>query len=201
MKIDFFICRHGETDKNVAGVWQGSGTDAVLNDVGHKQAEELAQKLRSKLMIVYSSPLVRAVQTANIIVRNAETLPLFMIMQDLRECNFGDAEGISFEETKRRYGEEFINKLLWPTEETADMHIPNGESKREVFERVYACFKWIICCHSFNKAQYSVCVVCHAGVLSALQFGLGLKDVSFKNCAILHLQYDTYTRKFIECRD
>ena len=50
MKIDFFICRHGETDKNVAGVWQGSGTDAVLNDVGHKQAEELAQKLRSKLI-------------------------------------------------------------------------------------------------------------------------------------------------------
>lgn len=201
MKIDFFICRHGQTDKNVEGVWQGCGTDAVLNENGYKQAAELAQKLRLKMMDVYSSPLVRAVQTANVIARTGVTRRDVVVMQDLRECSFGDIEGVSFEESKRRYGEEFINKLLWPTEETADLCVPNGESKREVFERVYSCLERIVGRHTFGYAYHTVCVVCHAGVLSALQFGLGLKDVSFGNCALLHLQYDTGMRKFIQCRD
>ncbi len=201
MKIDFYICRHGETDENVKGVWQGCGTDAVLNETGHKQAAELAQKLRLKMMDVYSSPLSRAVQTANAIVRNGVIRRDLMIMQDLRECDFGDVEGVSFEETKRQYGEEFINKLLWPTEETADLSFPNGESKRVVFERVFKCLERITARHTFDYALHTVCVVCHAGVISALQFGLGLKNVSCDHCAILHLQYCTCSHKFVQCRD
>lgn len=201
MKIDFYICRHGETDKNVQGVWQGCGTDSVLNENGYKQAAELARELRLKMMDVYCSPLVRAVQTANVIARTGVTLRDVVIMQDLRECDFGDAEGVSFEETERRYGKEFIDKILWPSDETADLRMPNGESKRMVFKRVYDCLNRIVALHTFSYAHHTICVVCHAGILSALQFGLGLKKVSFENCAILHLQYDTFVRKFVQCFD
>ncbi len=201
MKINFYICRHGQTDKNVEGIWQGCRIDAVLNEKGYGQAIALAEKLRHRIMDVYSSPMVRAVQTANVIVRANIYTNSFMIMQDLQECNFGTAEGVSFEETKKQYGEAFINKLLWPTEETADLRMPDGESKREVFERVYACLKRIVCSHSFDYSRHSVCIVCHAGVLSALQFGLGLKAVSFENGSILHLQYDTNMHKFVQCFD
>lgn len=201
MKIDFYICRHGQTDKNVEGVWQGSGIDAVLNETGRQQAAELACKLRFKMLDVYSSPLLRAVQTANAIASNGVTTREFVIMQDLRECYFGEAEGLSFEETKQKYGEEFINGLLWPTDETADLCFPNGESKRKVFERVYSCLNKIVSRHTFDYAYHTVCIVCHAGIISALQFGFGLKDVSCENCGVLHLQYDTNMRKFVQCFD
>lgn len=201
MILDFYICRHGQTDKNVAGVWQGCATDVVLNATGYKQAKELAEKFRLNVIGLYCSPLVRAVQTANVIARNGVSLRDVVIMQDLRECNFGDAEGVSFEEIKRQYGEDFVNKILWPTAGTADLHFSNGESKKQVFERVYNCLKRIVCRHTFSYAPQTICVVCHAGVISALQFGLGLKDVSYEHCMPLHLQYDLVKHKFIQCFD
>ncbi|MCM1322631.1 MAG: histidine phosphatase family protein [Acetobacter sp.] len=183
---------------NVQGVWAGSGSDVVLTDIGLQQAEELARKFRSMNFTLYSSPLLRAVQTAKAIARGRLD---FVVMQDLRECDFGDEEGVSLEETKKRYGSEIIDSLLWPTDETADLRFPNGESKREVFERVDGCLGRIVAKHSFSWSKSTVCVVCHAGVLSALQFGYKLTDVSFDNCAVLHLQYDTELHRFVQVFD
>jgi len=197
MKVDFYICRHGQTDGNVKGIWAGSETDIPLNEIGRQQAWELADKLRGKSFDVYSSPLIRAVQTANIIARGCDVT----IMQNLRECNFGVAEGSSFAQTKEIYGEDFVNALLWPTEETADLRFPNGESKREVFERVDFCLSRIISRHTLSWSKPVVCVVCHAGVFSALQFGLRLKNVPFANGAVVHLVYDTELRQFVQIFD
>lgn len=197
MRIDFFICRHGQTDKNVERVWQGCGIDVMLNQVGQKQAQELAEKFSAEHFAVYSSPMLRAVQTARAIARGRD----IVIMSDLRECYFGDAEGVSFEETERQYGTEFVHNLLFPTEVTADLCFPNGESKRAVFDRVYACLIRIVSRHTFSYAWNKVCVVCHAGIFSALQFGLGLTDVSYDNCAVLHLQFDTELHKFLQIID
>ncbi len=197
MKIDFYICRHGQTDENVKRAWTGSGTDVPLNETGRQQAQELADKLRGKIFDFYSSPLVRAVQTANIIAQGRDVT----IMQDLRECDFGVAEGVSFAQTKETYGEDFVNALLLPTEETADLRFPNGESKREVFERVDCCLRRIVSCHTFSWSNRAVCVVCHAGVLSALQFGLNLENVPVANCAVVHLEYDTELRQFVQIFD
>lgn len=197
MKIDFYICRHGQTDKNVEGVWSGSGIDIPLNETGKEQAFQLAQKLRGKNFAIYSSPLIRAVQTANVIANRRDVV----IMQDLREGSCGDAEGRTFAEIEEMYGKECVNFLLFPTEENADWHLPNAESKRQVFERVYACLNRIVCRHTFNYALHDVCVVCHAGVINALEFGLKLKNVSLENCAVLHLQYDTALDQFVQVFD
>lgn len=66
MKKDLYIFRHGETDYNLEHRWQGCGLDAVLNENGEEQARKLAEKVLSLGMtVLYCSPLVRAVQTAN----------------------------------------------------------------------------------------------------------------------------------------
>lgn len=197
MKIDFYICRHGQTDKNVEGVWSGSGMDVPLNETGKKQAMQLAEKLWGCHFDIYSSPLVRAVQTANAIARRRDVT----IMHDLREGYFGDAEGVMFDKIEEQYGKEFIENIFFPTEESADWHFPNGESKREIFERVYNCLMRIVCQQTCSGAKQSACVVCHAGVISALRFGLKLKNVSLENCAVLHLQYDTEVDQFVQICD
>lgn len=197
MKIDFYVCRHGQTDKNVEGVWSGSGMDVPLNETGKKQAAELAEKLRRKNFDIYSSPLVRAVQTANILARGRDVV----IMQNLREGYFGDVEGLLFDEIEEQYGKEFIENIFCPTEETADWRFPNGESKREIFERVYDCLMRIVCQQTCPGAKQSACVVCHAGVISALCFGFKLKNVSNENCSVLHLQYNTGLHQFVQICD
>lgn len=203
MRFNFYICRHGQTDKNVQGVWQGCGTDVTLNENGVKQAEELGMKFRMKVVEIYSSPLLRAVQTANAIARTNIGQGDIVIMQNLRECDFGEAEGVSFDAVKQQYGEAFVNRILFPTEETADLCFPKGESKRQVFKRVIDCFMKIVDKQKSDEAEYNqqIVIVCHAGVISALQYGLGLKNVSYENCAVLHLQYDTCERRFVQCFD
>ena len=65
MRKEFYVFRHGETELNRQKRWQGSGMDYELNESGRQQAEELAQKLAGKgLEIIFSSPLKRALQTA-----------------------------------------------------------------------------------------------------------------------------------------
>lgn len=91
-----YIVRHGKTSWNEKGLLQGSN-DISLNEEGIKQAQELASKLDlSKIDICISSPLIRAKQTAEILVGNK----LKIIYDDLlKERGFGNYEGkkISFE--------------------------------------------------------------------------------------------------------
>ena len=64
MKI--YIVRHGKTDWNVSGLIQGK-TDIPLNKIGEKQAEIAKEKIEDKIDICFSSPLKRAIKTAQIL--------------------------------------------------------------------------------------------------------------------------------------
>ena len=89
MKI--WILRHGETDWNVMWKMQGQ-TDIPLNEKGLAQAKEAAERLKNKKYdAIYSSPLMRAYETARII---AEPHRLQIITDDrLKEMSFGEFEG------------------------------------------------------------------------------------------------------------
>lgn len=197
MKKDLYIFRHGETDYNLEHRWQGCGLDAVLNENGEEQARKLAEKVLSLGMtVLYCSPLVRAVQTANkIACRSATELPI-IILQDLREGDFGEVEGMTFDEVRARFGDTFVENVCWPSFDNWDIHFPGGESKREIFGRVLHCLNRIVC-----KKDSIIGVVCHAGVLSALKCGLELKKTPNENCSVLHLQYDSETKKFVQIFD
>ena len=192
MKKNIFIFRHGQTNKNLAQMWQGSGCDDVLNETGKQQAKNLADKVKSfDLEKIYCSPLMRAQQTANFIVKNSNKKIQVEIMNDLREIYFGVAEGKTFSEIRQIFGSEFEQQLLNPNQQTWFLHFPKAESKYEAFNRVDACLKEIAA-----KKENTVGVVCHAGIISALQCGYQLQNVCFDNCAVLHLQYDTESGKF-----
>ncbi len=191
MKKNIYIFRHGQTNHNLEQKWQGASINDALNVTGVQQAKELAQKVKNlKLEKVYCSPLVRAWQTALYVMENYAGIR-FEIMSNLREVNFGAAEGLTFEEVRKKFGSEFEKKLLFPTPQTWDLHFLNGESKHDVFKRVDACLQKIAA-----GAEDNVGVVCHAGVISALQCGYQLKNVSYENCSVLHLQYDSDSRTF-----
>lgn len=94
MRIIFV--RHGETDWNVEGRFQGQ-TDIPLNTKGWEQAERVAQRLAVEpLSAIFSSDLSRAAVTAEAIARH-HSLPV-RLMPDLREGAFGDWEGKTYRE-------------------------------------------------------------------------------------------------------
>ena len=88
-----YIIRHGQTEKNRANVLQGR-SDIPLNDSGRQQAEEVRNRVIKAGIhfdLVYTSPLIRAVQTAAII---AEGIP--QLKDDrLIEMDYGPYEGMA----------------------------------------------------------------------------------------------------------
>jgi probable phosphoglycerate mutase len=87
------IARHGETDWNVSGILQG-WLDVPINDLGRRQAYEMvAGFVHAGFAKVYSSPLIRSRETAEIVAR-ALRLASPELHEGLKERNFGAIQGI-----------------------------------------------------------------------------------------------------------
>ena len=133
MRKDFYVFRHGETDLNKQKRWQGSGEDYDLNATGVAQAELAVNKLKEKkLEVIFSSPLKRALHTAEIVGKavGAEV----RVENDLRECFYGDAEGKLIADLEREYPDILNN---WYNPQYLDIRFPGGESKAEALNRVW----------------------------------------------------------------
>jgi len=87
--VEVLLIRHGRTDANDEGRWQGQ-TDGALTDEGRRQARLLAAGL-PELDAVYTSPLARARETAEILVEERDLSP--SVDDDLKEIGFGSWEG------------------------------------------------------------------------------------------------------------
>ncbi len=90
----FFLVRHGETEWNRLRKIQGI-SDIPLNDTGRSQAAALGDILsKHRFDLIVSSPLSRALETAQIVARKLG-MPAPLVIQDLVERNYGEAEGSS----------------------------------------------------------------------------------------------------------
>jgi probable phosphoglycerate mutase len=99
-----FMTRHGETDWNLEGRWQGH-TDVPLNDKGRAQARAIAEALRDAgLAGLVSSDLSRARETAEIVGASLG-LGVAYVDPDLRERMFGVFEGLTGAECERLHPE------------------------------------------------------------------------------------------------
>lgn len=136
--IRLVLIRHGETDWNIEGRYQGQA-DPPLNAVGIEQAEELAEALRKvRPEVLYSSPLKRALQTAQII---SERLKIPVITDPrLMEINQGEWETRLRSEIEHDYPELFRAWQTKPWEVTP----PGGENLHTVKARVYQAIDEIL---------------------------------------------------------
>jgi broad specificity phosphatase PhoE len=128
--LELWVVRHGQTDWNLKG-WQQGHHDIPLNDVGINQAVQVAEKLSGKVFdALYSSDLVRARQTAEIL---AATLNLSVqIDQRLREIHKGEWEGLTVQQIIRKYPRRVYNGLC----DVITASAPGGETVRQVALRV-----------------------------------------------------------------
>lgn len=183
MRKDFYIFRHGETDYNKEKRWQGCGIDTELNAIGLKQAEALIETLEPKnLQIIYSSPLKRAMKTAEIV---AEALGVEVkIIKDLREANLGETEGLRKDEIAVRFQEVFD---LWYNEENdyLDIAFPGGETKREIHQRMIHVLEGLL-----KTKETTIGIASHGSSIRYLLFFLGKRLGRMPNAALFHLVYE-----------
>jgi probable phosphoglycerate mutase len=150
------LARHGETDWNRIGRWQGHA-DPPLNDLGLRQAEELAERLAAlELEAVYASDLRRATETARVI---ADRVGLDVVEDAaLREIDVGSWSGLTRAEVELRFPEGFAR---WQAGEIGH----DGETREELTERVVAAIERIARAH----LETTVLVVTHGGAIRAVR--------------------------------
>jgi broad specificity phosphatase PhoE len=161
-----YLARHGQSLSNAVRRFQGA-QDIPLSELGRRQAEALARRLRRRVLArVYASPLVRAHETADVVARELG-VPL-TVVGDLRELCLGEWEGRTVDEIRALPGDPYN---CWVRDPVAGCP-PGGEPLSVVQERVVRVIEDIAAAHPDGD---DVLVVCHGGVISAyLAHCLGL---------------------------
>jgi uncharacterized phosphatase len=144
-----YLVRHGETDWNAQRRIQGS-TDIPLTDMGRAQAATTGRLLaRREWDGVYTSPLSRAMETAEII--SAEIgLGAPEVVSGIVERNYGEAEGLNWQQIE----------ALFP----GSMDVPGRESHREVADRAIPALIEL----AHRHPGESLIVVSHGGVIRSV---------------------------------
>jgi broad specificity phosphatase PhoE len=159
------LARHGESDWNAAGRWQGHA-DRPLTDRGRRQAEDLAERLaRVPLDAVYTSDLRRAWETAEPIARH-HGLELRKL-PELREVDVGSWSGLTRAEAEQRFPDGFRRWREWGT------GWDDGETYEEMGERVIGALRRLAAVHLGGR----VLVVSHGGALRAVHAAASGMDV------------------------
>jgi broad specificity phosphatase PhoE len=157
---ELLLVRHGQTDSNLHGRWQG--WDGVpLNQQGEREAALIARRLaqtEKAITALYASPLRRAWQTAE---RIGEALNLNPVTHDgLKEFNFGQVSGMTLDEFRERYPDLHQH---WTDRMDLAFTFPGGEQRARFFQRVGEAMEEIVARHPDQK----VAVVAHGGSLRA----------------------------------
>ena len=155
-----FLCiRHGVTDWNRQGRFQGL-TDIPLNDEGVAQAEAAAQRLRDvRFDCVVSSPLMRAMKTAEIIAAASDKT--VAVDAGLIECDFGSFEGRPISEVMAEHGITTVEAL-------ATILPEDGEPWPSVSVRSLASVRqWLD-----RHPQAAILFVCHDAVMQSMSEAL-----------------------------
>ena len=170
---DWYLIRHGETQWNAERRVQGH-TDVPLHDVGREQAALTGRRLAdTRFGAVYSSDLIRARETAEIIVAASNTGPYEIVFDErLREVSFGTLEGKTWIEMD---GIDGVREAV-QSERNLDFAPPGGESYRQMLDRLGAFADMLKQCHPSDD----VLVVGHGAAFRALAVRmLGLPDETF----------------------
>ncbi|MBQ9802257.1 MAG: histidine phosphatase family protein [Clostridia bacterium] len=152
-----YLIRHGQTDNNLVGCYNGCKSNQPLNALGMRQAAALtAPFAKIRPDVIYASTLCRAVMTAEG-VRGTREMPIHTVYE-LREMDMGDLDGVTFAETRANWPEIWHN---WH-EEPEKLQMPNGESFTDARLRAAAAISRIV---RENRGK-CIAVVAHGSLLS-----------------------------------
>ena len=155
VKSRWFFVRHGETDYNKERRIQGQKESSPLNILGREQARIAGEVLRDKnIEIIFSSDLLRTQETAEIIAKELPNKQEIVLDKRLRERDLGEAEGLTYEETKERFP-DIYHYAKKPA---------NNENYQEAEERIWEAVSE----HISKHPHKNVLIVSHGGTLRAL---------------------------------
>ena len=151
------LLRHGQTPMSVQKRYAGR-SDVPLTDLGVQQTAAAAKRLASAgLDVIVTSPLLRAVQTAEEVA--AATGATVVTDDGFREADFGAWEGLTFAEVQERWPAEMAAWLADP-----EVAPPGGESLAGVNERVTAALRRVLAA----RERQTVLVVSHVTPIKTL---------------------------------
>lgn len=151
-----FLVRHAESTWNRQKKMQGQ-KDPPLSPYGRKEAMRLAKRFEDlKFTAAYASPLKRAHQTAEVILKGKKCR--ISCDEDLMEMGLGEWEGRAISQVKKAYGDAFAKWAVAPSRVT----IPGGEDFKEFVGRVKNAMRAI----ERKHRDGNVLLVSHGGVIS-----------------------------------
>lgn len=183
-----YLIRHGRQSSPLCNV------NVELAEAGRTQAELLGKRMAHYgIDALYSSHLVRAIQTAEILNRYLKVK--HEIRTDLQEISFGDLEGLSHDEIEGSYSEFLKERELM----ISDIPYPGGENGTMAYERGRRVMDEIVT-HDYKN----VAVVTHGWLIRSLLAGLLRMNMSDKlllvkqleNCSITKLYYDREKKRY-----
>ena len=186
----FYLVRHGITQSNVDGRHLGQKIDEDLTPEGLQQAKGIADLLKNETFaVIYSSPLIRAVATANEIAKYHQSIGP-VIDPRLTELHMGVFEGKLEEFVARNLPREHQARI----QDKFGFQVPGGESYAMLMDRVEPFVRQV-------RAQYpggNVCIVGHQGLNCGLLgvIGRGNPSPIFRqeNIPRIKIPHDAYIK-------
>ena len=167
MKRYIYLVRHGETEYGTEKRYLGH-TDCKLSMEGKHQAIYLARFfIKNKIAIdnIFSSDLIRCKNTVNIAFSGRKVV----FLEQLREINMGAWDGLTFEEVKDKYAEDYKKR----GENIVEFMTENGESFSQCQKRSITVFKHIV-----NSTKGNIAICSHSGFIRTLLCRLLNKDLA-----------------------
>ncbi|MBP5346567.1 MAG: histidine phosphatase family protein [Bacteroidales bacterium] len=189
--MKLYLLRHGETDWNKAGRFQGQ-TDVPLNDAGRELARITRREMPPvKFDRVYCSPLQRAVETAHLFLEGRFPLEEIKLDKRIIEISFGEQEGASIQQAKDDPTHPMYDMLWHP-----DIYQPKGnaESFRQVVDRASDFLHNEIL--PLEGQCENVLVVAHGALNRSIVVAAGHKDLKdfwgarYYNCCVTTLEIE-----------
>lgn len=186
--MKLYLIRHGRQCSKLCNV------DVDLSEEGYRQASLLGERLfRENIQAVYSSDLLRAVETAQ--AANLYWNVDHIIRPELREISFGYMEGMTDEDIDRKYGDFKAQQARMEE----DIPYPGGECAADVVRRAEPVLMELI-----GSGYERIAVVIHGGVIRSMAahwLGLPLArwrilGKSLENCSITEFDWDEKNGRF-----
>ncbi len=194
--VKIILIRHADYVTESSPSFLGISNNNSLTKKGITQATLLATYLKKNyptLQQITSSDLKRSLQTASIIASKFGSEVL--VDETFREINFGIFEGLTMEEAEDTYPKTFQERQ----NDEINFVVPEGESYKDVYERIHPAFNKII----QLKSDDVVAIITHATVIKILSmFYLNMRQeevdkIHYNHCSLSVIDFNCDKEYFI----